>query len=223
MFDTPWVAALTAQISQELQNNFHWINEVRSSRNEKTKMLDYACGNGVVSRALASRIQTARGIDISSGMAKQYDLVARESSFSHEKMHAIQGDLLDAAATPSPELDSEEYKKFDFAIMSLALHHVDHVDGMIRRLAERLDEGGVLVIVDWVDGSEGSKRAAQMGHTHHGHGANHMGFKEQDLRERFEKAGLGNWGWRLFGEPSRVPGAVGGTQQGFLARGTKGK
>jgi SAM-dependent methyltransferase len=162
-----------------------------------------------------------RGIDISSEMAKQYNLVAKEASYSSEKMHAIQGDLLDVTATPSPELETDAYKKFDFAVMSLALHHVNDVEGMIRRLAERLDEGGVLVIADWVAESNGGHHK----HQNHGHGVHaphHGGFTEADLRKIFEKAGLGNWGWKLFEKPLEVPSAPGRQKQGFLARGTKG-
>lgn len=154
-------------------------------------------------------------------MAKQYNLIARENSFSKEKMYAIEGNILDTS-TPQ-QLDSDEYKKFDFAIMSLALHHVDDAEGMIRSLAERLDDGGVLVIVDWVAPSEAGRDVAALKDSAAGHTVSHSGFKEADLRRMFEKAGLGNWGWKWFEELSDVPSGIEGVQQGFLARGTKGK
>lgn len=156
-------------------------------------------------------------------MVKQYNLLANESSVPQQKMHAIPGDLLDMAATPSAELDSDEYKNFDFAVMSLALHHVNNVEGMVKALAERLADGGVLVIVDWVASSESGCDIPPLKDIPVAHTVNHMGFTEEDLRKTFEKAGLGDWGWKWFGEQSDVPSAFGGKQQGFLARGTKGR
>lgn len=153
-------------------------------------------------------------------MVEQYNLLANESSTQH-KMHAIQGDLLDMAATPSANLDTSEYKNFDFAIMSLALHHVENVDDMVKRLAERLVDGGVLVIVDWVADSESGCKIPPLEDMPVAHTVNHMGFREDDLRGTFERAGLGDWGWKWFGERSEVPSSFGGEQQGFLARGTK--
>lgn len=50
IFQTPWVAKLLEQITQELQSNFNWIDEARTTGNKETKLLDYACGNGMVSR-----------------------------------------------------------------------------------------------------------------------------------------------------------------------------
>lgn len=154
-------------------------------------------------------------------MVEQYNLVAERHGHPSQKMHAVNGDLLHAAATPSSELDSAEYQDFDFAVMSLALHHVDDVDGMIQQLAGRLRKGGVLVIVDWVAQSESGciippKQDIPVAHTVH-----RMGFEEGELKKSFEKAGLGDWGWKWFDARSEVPDEFGGQQQAFLARGVK--
>jgi hypothetical protein len=54
IFDTPWIRDLTTQISNELHEQVDWIGFRRSTPDDTgeraTKMLDYACGNGVVSR-----------------------------------------------------------------------------------------------------------------------------------------------------------------------------
>lgn len=155
-------------------------------------------------------------------MVSQYNILAEKAGNSREHMHAIHGDLLDAEATPSPELTSPEFRDFDLAVMSLALHHVEDADEMIRKLAERLADGGVLVIVDWMDGSESGCQIPPLTDVPVKHTVSRMGFKEEDLKQSFEKAGLGDWGWKRFASQSTVPEAFGGKQQGFLARGVKG-
>lgn len=45
IWDSPWVKIMAAQITNELQASLAWM-QVPSN----AKMLDYACGNGVVSR-----------------------------------------------------------------------------------------------------------------------------------------------------------------------------
>ncbi|KAK2595065.1 hypothetical protein QQS21_007255 [Conoideocrella luteorostrata] len=221
-FQTPWIAKIAAQVTEELQKNYAWIEEGRSNTRNDTKLLDYACGNGIVSRALAPYVKTCRGIDISSEMVSQYQKVVEEENMQ-DRLRAVQGDLLDMAATPSPELASQEYKDFDFAVMSLALHHVEDVEAMIAGLAERLGDGGVLVIVDWVAESESGLGLplSAMEDNPVRHTVHHMGFTERELRAAFEKAGLESWGWKRFGKESDIPSELGGSQQGFLARGTK--
>ncbi|KND93452.1 putative methyltransferase [Tolypocladium ophioglossoides CBS 100239] len=237
-FDAPWIAQLCDQVSSELRSHFQWIGVRDSKTGRETKMLDYACGNGVVSRvcfhdvqsrprtadfgqALSPFIPSIRGIDISSGMVSQYNLLAEKVGYSREHMHAVHGDFLDAKATPSPEVTSLDFHDFDLVVMSLALHHVDDTDEMIRKLADRLADGGVLVIVDWMDGSESGCQIPPLKDMPVKHTVSRMGFKEADLKQSFEKAGLGDWGWKWFASQSAVPEELGGKQQAFLARGVK--
>ncbi|GJN75619.1 hypothetical protein PLICBS_009724 [Purpureocillium lilacinum] len=223
IFDTPWVAKLGEQVSRELRDNFAWFGVRANSAGSPTKMLDYACGSGIVSRALSSDVPVIRGIDISSGMVTQYNTLAEKAGFSPETMRAVHGDLLDSNATPSAELATAEFNHFDLAVMSLALHHVSDVDAMIQSLADRLPEGGVLVIVDWMSEEAGSDwKFLQSDDMPVRHTVSRMGFSEGALRETFEKAGLKGWGWRAFAEESEVPSKFGGSMRGFLARGVKG-
>jgi hypothetical protein len=53
IFSEPWVLGLTNQVSNELQEQVAWIKGGSLSLNtadQETKMLDYACGDGMVSR-----------------------------------------------------------------------------------------------------------------------------------------------------------------------------
>lgn len=52
-FDIPWIVDLSNSITKELQKNVEWIgiSQLPPHRNmQGTKMLDYACGNGLASR-----------------------------------------------------------------------------------------------------------------------------------------------------------------------------
>lgn len=53
VFDVPWIAKLAEHVSNELRDKFDWINVSKHGSSDNTKLLDYACGNGVVSRVCA--------------------------------------------------------------------------------------------------------------------------------------------------------------------------
>ncbi|KAF4498565.1 hypothetical protein FAGAP_5268 [Fusarium agapanthi] len=182
-------------------------------------MLDYACGNGVASRALAPHVSTIRGIDISSKMAEQYDMLAEASGFNPDKMRARHGDLMDPKASPSPELGTPEFNDFDLIVMCMALHLVQDYTDMIQQLSERLRPGGALLIIDLVVSSESGCPEVTMAKESSNHTMSKMGFTEMEVKTAFEKAGLGGWSWRWCSERSQVLEEIGGEQQGFFARG----
>jgi SAM-dependent methyltransferase len=152
-------------------------------------------------------------------MVKQYNVNAEKEGFTLEKMHATAGDLLDST---DANLASSDFYGFDFAIMSMALHHVSDPTEMIARLAERLDKGGVLLIIDWVAASEsGCKKLEGPAHHPVQHTVTRAGFEEKEVKQAFEKAGLKDWDWKWFSKRSNLPEEFGGENQMFLARGVK--
>ncbi|KAI3575619.1 S-adenosyl-L-methionine-dependent methyltransferase [Fusarium oxysporum f. sp. albedinis] len=217
VFKHPWIQRLCNQISDELREQIDWIGI--PERPEGNKMLDYACGNGVASRALAPYVSTVRGIDISSKMVEQYNMLAELSGFSTDKMRAIHGDLMNPEASPSPELSTPEFNDFDLIAMCMALHHVQDYAAMIQKLSEKLRPGGVLLIIDLVASSESGCPEAIMAKELSNHTMSKMGFTEMEVKTAFEKAGLEGWSWRWCSERSQVPEEIGGEQQGFFARG----
>ncbi|KAH8733833.1 S-adenosyl-L-methionine-dependent methyltransferase [Ilyonectria robusta] len=224
VFTIPWIVEMSNQIVANLSQNTEWIGIKRSEsdgNSQTIKMLDYACGNGLASRALAPFVDSIRGMDISSGMVDQYNKKAQEEGVSPEKRRAIPGDLLKPDATPSPELNSPEFFGFDVIVMCMALHHVEDYTVMIQRLSERLAEGGALVIVDWVAPKESGCPLADKVHQMSGHTITRLGFKEQDVKDAYEKAGLEGWGWKWTSSRCKMPEEIGGEQQLFLARGEK--
>ncbi|KAG4274382.1 hypothetical protein FPRO04_09340 [Fusarium proliferatum] len=218
VFKHPWIQRLCSQISDELQQNLGWIGV--ADKPGQFKMLDYACGNGVASRALAPYVSVVRGIDISSKMVEQYNMLAEAAGFSSDRMRAIHGDLMDPEASPSPELDTPEFNDFDLIVMCMALHHVQDYTAMIQKLSEKLRSGGVLLIIDLVASSESGCPEAPLSKELSNHTMSKMGFTEVEVKTAFEKAGLQGWSWRWCSERSQVPEEIGGEQQGFFARGS---
>ncbi|KAL2207831.1 S-adenosyl-L-methionine-dependent methyltransferase [Sarocladium strictum] len=208
----PWIINIGKQMTKELQENVGWIRVTNSVKKEG-RLLDYACGSGVATRALAPYYDYLCGIDISAGMLKEFDRTAEEEGYDKKKMKAIRGDLLDPEGTPAPELADPEYFNFDTAVMATALHHVEDVDKMLLRLVERVRPGGTVLILDFVNLNV-EVIATEMG-------VIHGGFKEDQMMKIMEKAGLENCDWKLFAEEIEMPADKGGAKTGFMARGVK--
>lgn len=155
-------------------------------------------------------------------MVNQYNIYAEKEGYSKKQMNAIHGNLLDGNAPSSPELNTPEYFKFDLIIMSMALHHVDDPDTMIQKLSERLADGGVLLIVDFVSAVESNcKPLNPPDDSFVRQTISRHGFEEKEIKAAFENAGIKSWGWRWFSSQSKMPERHGGKKQLFMARGSK--
>lgn len=152
-------------------------------------------------------------------MVEQYNQCAEKEGFATEKMHAIHGDLTTDTSS-SPEFNSAEYNDFDLVIISMALHHVEDPAAMVRKLADRLANGGVLLVIDWVTAAESGCTQPDMKSGPVSHTVSRMGFAQAEVKEWFETAGVEDWGWRWFSKRSKMPEEF-GEQQLFLARGVK--
>jgi SAM-dependent methyltransferase len=155
-------------------------------------------------------------------MVEAYNAISESNNLSN--MHAIEGDLLSSSAS----FQDPKYFNFDVIVMSMALHHVHDVQLMIKKLHERLREGGVLVIVDWLTMGLGG---SQHGHGHeHGkgemvtpgaHTVAHLGFSVEEMTGMFEKAGMVDVGFMEGIEKSKVPAEMNYEQQMFIAKARK--
>jgi ubiquinone/menaquinone biosynthesis C-methylase UbiE len=130
------------------------------------------------------------GIDVSENMVAEFNQNANTLGLS-DKVAGYKADLL-AENAPAQEIESA-CTDLDLVTISMALHHFEHPDQALKRLANRLKGGGVCYIIDLV------------AHTNahgHGHGqyqgefaeAAHTikthGFSREDMQRLFEGAGL---------------------------------
>ena len=155
-------------------------------------------------------------------MVEQYNRLAQKHGYDSSAMHAVHGDFVDARTNPSVDLDGPEFSDFDLITMSMALHHVEDPESLIKTLSGRLRVGGVLLIIDWVSASEsGCSSAGPPADGPVRHIVAYMGFERRQLDDWFANSGLETFGWRWFSSQSELPGEMGGAKQGFLARAMK--
>ena len=214
----PWQKQVSLQMTTFIQQNLPFIAIPKHS--DPITLLDYACGTGMISRALGPSVTSITALDLSPNMISRFTSLSATSEIpSVRNAHAIQGNLLTDPATPA-ELNGPEFHEFDVAAVGGGLHHFDDPGKAIGRLAQRLRVGGVLLILDFVD--EGPAEQGKLPT-----GAEHIirkhGFSEEEMKEMMEKNGLGGFGWmempeRLemkFHEDKPV------SRKGFLARAAK--
>ncbi|KAF9453665.1 S-adenosyl-L-methionine-dependent methyltransferase [Macrolepiota fuliginosa MF-IS2] len=141
---------------------------------EKTVSMDFACGNGLVSRELAPHVKSILGVDVSQRMVEQYN----------EKLKG------EAASAVCIELKGEEDElsgaRFDMIWCASAYHHFASVEGITRILASFLKPGGVLIVADIIHLEEEYELPAK-----HGHSVPHKhGLSKGDMQGAFDAAGL---------------------------------
>jgi SAM-dependent methyltransferase len=165
-------------------------------------------------------------------MVEAYNTLS--ASHNLPNMHAIQGDLL--SASPSSPFQDSKFFNFDIIVMSMALHHVSDTQIMVNKLKERLRQGGVLVIVDWLTmglGGDGHAHVHGHGHEHDDevkgeggvtaatHTVAHWGFSVEEMTTLFEGAGMVDVGFMEGIEKSNVPAEMKGEQQMFISKARK--
>ncbi|KAJ3466823.1 hypothetical protein MRS44_004387 [Fusarium solani] len=196
-------AGAIAQLERDIEQQTAFIGVKQGAR-----LLDYACGTGMLSRVLAKYTSETIGIDLSKDMVGVYNAQAKSQvSLNHLKqavkpafgpqqavLQAYQGNLADPADPSAPGFSDAKFFNFDIAGVGLGFHHIDKPDLAAKRLAERLKTGGVLFIIDFVAHEMDPKFAAGRGITHHG-------FTEEQIKEMFEGAGLVDFGYEEFSEP----------------------
>ncbi|KAF9533650.1 hexaprenyldihydroxybenzoate methyltransferase [Crepidotus variabilis] len=154
----------------------------------KTTVLDFACGNGSISRELAGDSKSIVGVDISQTLVDSYNKRVSDQGISPDKMRAVCVELKGEEG----ELDG---LKFDVVVCSAAYHHFENVANMTKILTFFLKPGGVLLVLDILDpedinegtsGTSGSLFPAEFHHIV----SHKKGFKTEDIRKIFEGAGL---------------------------------
>ena len=195
----PWQKQLTARVTTEIQSQLNFILGRHTNNDEPPtanvrrdlRLLDYACGTGMITRALGSRCSEAVGIDISSSMIDQYQKLAESYPIPGLRTSAVVGNLF-TEQPPSTKFNGEGFYNFDVAAVGFGFHHFSSQGMCIRRLTERLKPGGTIFIVDFC--ADGEKLPMKAGATAHG-------FDEDTMKELLESEGLLHVGYhRILGE-----------------------
>ncbi|KAL4920273.1 S-adenosyl-L-methionine-dependent methyltransferase [Aspergillus aurantiobrunneus] len=174
-----------------VQNQRTWVSDTwidtLAGKAKEIKVLEYACGPGHISLALAPFASRVIGMDISDGMIDEFNKNAREEGHS-DNVIGVKANLLSEAAPV--EVSGPEYLDFDVVVVSMAFHHFEYPKQALNRLGERLKKGGVMVIIDLVP------------EHHHDHGLHQMGevvetiskhgFSLEEMQTMYEDAGMGN-------------------------------
>ncbi|KAI9708407.1 MAG: hypothetical protein M1828_002996 [Chrysothrix sp. TS-e1954] len=186
----PWQQEMSSRVSNEIQNklDFIGVDWAREGEQRSVRLLDYACGTGMISRALGPFVTQTRGIDISSKMVERYNEMARRSNLSADTAHAVNGDLF-RRGEPDEVIMNRDFCNFDIAAIGFGFHHFEDTGLAVRRLAERLKPGGVVLILDFAD-SNRLPSAADRSITKHG-------FTEVEMKKIFEDEGLEAVGYSL--------------------------
>ncbi|RYP55941.1 hypothetical protein DL769_010011 [Monosporascus sp. CRB-8-3] len=178
----------------------------KKNKKKQVRMLDYACGTGMMSRALAPYVTQCVGIDLSENMVAAYNAVARNQGLAPDEMHAVVGNLADP---DKPDvLPGPEFRDFDLAAVGGGFHHFADPELAAARLVKRLRPGGVLLIWDFKPHGHGHGHGEGCGRGKGGedegegdgdggfmgpgrHTITHHGFTEERIRAIYEKAGAG--------------------------------
>jgi len=105
--------------------------------------MEFGCGTGLVSLALAPKLKTLAALDTSQGMLDVLQEKIDEQQLTN--MHCLNADIF-----------NDSYKEqYDLIFCSMTLHHLKDTDAVLKRFSELLNPGGYLAVADLVteDGS----------------------------------------------------------------------
>ncbi|KAK9349891.1 S-adenosyl-L-methionine-dependent methyltransferase [Lipomyces doorenjongii] len=217
-------------LTEAVQARIDWIGV---DWNRPVKVLDYACGTGVISRALAPHVTELIGVDISEEMVAKYNANADALGPGGAKMSALLGNLTDRDNPPADQFADPRYFNFDLIVVGMALHHMDDPTYALTRLGARLKNRGVLFVID--NQSRHHPHDEDSGHSgydedyHKLAGADamktvrHAGFTKETVNQMFAAAGVdGNFDHALLEEPIVIrPRGMKIALKMFFARGER--
>src|SRR5215469_14234540 len=105
------------------QQYIQWIVE-RLRLNKQMRVLDVACGTGIVSRALAPFVESITGIDVTAAMLTQARLIAEREGLRNLEFRECPAENI---AFPS--------QTFDLCITRFSLHHFEVPIIQVREMA----------------------------------------------------------------------------------------
>lgn len=139
--------------------------------NKAMRVLDFGCGTGLVTLALAPLVRELVAADSSKGMLKQLTKKLADTTIVHIRPFLLPYDGLGELLPP-----------FDLVVSSMTMHHIADVGGLIKRFRTILSPGGQLCIAD-LDAEDGSFHDDPTGIEHHG-------FCTEEMERLFYEAGF---------------------------------
>ncbi|KAH7340117.1 S-adenosyl-L-methionine-dependent methyltransferase [Rhizoctonia solani] len=167
------------------------ILEAVSFDENKTIVMDYACGTGLLSQGLAPHTKTLIGVDISPKSVDYYNERVANQGIPPDEMKAICVELVERVTGDADPFVGIE---FDVIVCTQAYHHFEDINSVTKILSSYLKPGtGVLVVVDMIRSSESEKL-----HKDHGHVVVYKGgFEEESIRSALvDAAGLQNYSFK---------------------------
>jgi SAM-dependent methyltransferase len=114
----------------------------------QSRWIDVACGPGVISRAMASRVGSVSGVDLTPAMVEEAEGRAREEGIDN-----VGFALGDATALNFTDAS------FDGAITRLSLHHIPAPDRVVAEMARVVRPGGWVAVSDIAADQDGEAAA----------------------------------------------------------------
>ena len=134
--------------------------------------IEFGCGTGLVGFQLIDVFQSLVLMDSSAGMISKVE--EKLQSLEIPNASALFCDL---------SVETPENLRVDYIFSSMALHHVDDTEAILRTFRDLLNDGGHLLIVD-LDKEDGSFHSDVPGFD------GHNGFEQSALRGLTENAGF---------------------------------
>ena len=135
------------------------------------QVMDYGCGTGLVSLALAPGFANVTAVETSE----------RQLTVLDEKIAAAR---IDNVTTCCFDMERQPWQggRFHLIVVSMTLHHIEDIDRVLGHFAEALLPGGCLAIAD-LDTEEGDFHDGRPGVAHNG-------FDREALQTALKRAGL---------------------------------
>jgi tRNA (cmo5U34)-methyltransferase len=126
-------------------------------------VMDFGCGTGLITRALAPEVASVVAADTSSEMLAVLDAKAKASGLNNVQPLPLE------AGYPSPV-----GVHFDAIVSSMVFHHIEDIPALLARFAQWLRPGGWVAIAD-LEPEDGSFHRGNPHVIHHGIDPAHLG------------------------------------------------
>ncbi len=134
--------------------------------------MDYGCGTGLVSLALAPQLGSLLGLDSAAEMLK-----IMQDKAQTQQLPKIRTQHIDLTEETLPE------HSFDLILSNMTLHHVQDTEHLLKAFYQHLNPNGWLAIAD-LDSEDGSFHPADA------QGVVHHGFAREALQKQAESVGF---------------------------------